>query len=166
MPRMSVIIAALVMVLFSGCNQPTKPNWELITPFVQAAAQQGATIAFAQPSVSLHKEEICVAVTQVADVLEQFNDPNATFDLLRQKMLAELDKITLPEPTKQIVVSVVDSVVSVAFACVKTNYSDLINTDQAQAVLIISKATAAGLQSACQTKVMFIGETPSFLFPK
>jgi hypothetical protein len=163
MQRVGMVVVLLALCL-TGCQTTQKPNWDLIGPFIGTVAENGARLAFQQPQIAQHKTEICAAVNNIAAVLENYNDPNATLDTLRAKVLAELNK--LPDSQyKQYVVMLVDTVISLSVDTLKTYYGEMLKSDQAQAVLTVCKATADGLDSACEMQPLATKKVPSFLFP-
>ena len=175
--RTKLFLLALPLVFIMGCNgfscnstsTTTAPNWAVIAPVIQGVTSTGASLAFAQPSVATHKTEICAAVKPIADVLSNYNDPNATFDQLRVKLLAALDGVNIADPTiKQLVTSVVDDIISGSVACVNTYYANYVASDQGKVVLLVSQSVANGLNNACGNTVsaMALPAKPeSFLFP-
>lgn len=165
--KRALVLVVLVGVVAGCSSTQSKPNWQLIAPFVEAVAEEGALIAFEQAAVAPYKGQICEAGEKIAAFLETYEDSDATLELLRVRILAELGKVNLPEVPKKLLVGIVDDVVSAAVGVAKEHYSELVASEQAKVVVVISRATARGLRDACAYKAMKVQtKAPSFLFPK
>lgn len=155
---MKVVISCLsvFLVVGSGCSQFTggggtwSPNdWDRISPSITAATEWAARTALQNSKVGPYVPEICSTMTDVSNVLSEFDDPNATFDKIREVALdAVRDKLG-PGPVRDTAVLVVDQILNMAFLYARDKYSDFIDQDQNRTMLIVSRAVAKGVQNAC-----------------
>jgi len=162
------IVTALLLGLISLSGGCASTNWTVVSPIIEHVSATGARIAFTSPEVANHKPEICMGVSYVAEALEDWDDPNATFEQLRQLTLEALDKLPLTPNIQPVVVVVVDGVMTSTVGYFNTFYSGLIEKDEARAVLAIARAVSRGLNSACGESGLSAAPSlheESFLFP-
>jgi hypothetical protein len=162
MIKFAIPFLCLALLFGSGCSQlnPSpgdgQVDWDRVNRSVENMTELTALIAFARDDVKPHKEAICTAVAEVAPVLENFNDPDATFEKIRGVALNAVKEIpsdVLPDGPKQIAVLVVDQVLDVVFLYTRDSYTDLVNRNEAQVALSVAKSVANGLNSACGSTV-------------
>ncbi len=148
---------ALVLVLpflFSGCslnNGPDdgqKPDWDAMAPKIQARVKYVAAFAFTMDQVKPFKTQICTTTDQIIDLLNTYDDQEASFDAVR---LAVMNLVAnIPEENLRNAVTVfIDMVLTEAFNYAWEHYSDLISLNQVQTVVLIARAVGQGIQDAC-----------------
>lgn len=158
MKKLAYCVLPLMLVVMSGCSmgnggiQPMTP--EKLAPSIEKWTELAATIAFARDDVKEYKPVVCEAVTHVSMILDDYDDPAATFDKVRGVALNAIKDIEHPmfgTDAKRITVLVVDQVMDIVFMRVETKYRDLIEKDQARTVLTVTKALSAGISNACMS---------------
>ena len=163
---MKLLVTLLVGLMFLGsigCSQLNTPeDWERVTPTVARISEIALLTAFSRDDVQENKEEICVAVNRVADVLENIDDPTAAFDEIRRMAIAAVEEQDLAPELKKIVILVVDQVLDVTFMYVETYYNDLIQEDRVRIVVMVTRAVADGFRSACEGAPMTAGASRVF----
>lgn len=135
-------------------------DWETAAPLIENVSTIAATIAFAQPDVAEHKAEICEAVAAVTGVLENYDDPDATFASVRQVALDAVRNLpadVLSDELKPLVITIVDTVLNTAWLYAKDSYSDLVNQDEVRMVLLVSSSVAKGINTACGPVTQGVG---------
>lgn len=147
----------LVLVLMTGCSQGDgQANWDRINRNVENFTELTALIAFSRDDVKPHKESICAATSEVTNVLENFNDPDATFEAIRGAALnaiKDLPADILPGSARPIAILVVDQVLDVVFVYVEDSYMDLLEKNEAVIALNVAKSAARGLDEACDPTI-------------
>lgn len=161
----STIMAVMlgICLLTTGCSNA---NWNLdrIAPVLESTTSLIAKFAFADPRVAPHKEQICGVTDTITDVLDQIDDPDATFLTVKKAVLDAIGNIPddkLPPAAKEITLAVVEFVLDQSWAYLRDNYLDLVNKDEAKAALILAKAVANGIESACAPVTSFSVEAQS-----
>jgi hypothetical protein len=141
------------LMLFSGCSPGGgKINMDLVNRSVENLTEITALIAFARDDVKPHVSTICLVTAEVSKVLENFDDPDATFEALRIAALITIENLppdVLPDSLRPLVILVVDQVLSVVFFYVRDAYGDLIERDESTVVLSVARSIARGLKSTC-----------------
>lgn len=152
MKKLLIGIMVAVFALGSvGCTQLENPeDWERVTPTIKRVSEIALLTALQRPDVAERKNEICGAVYNVADVLDNIENPDATFDQIRQIALDAVNgMVDLDPELKQIVLVVVDQVLDVAFQYVETYYNGLLQEDKVKIVIMVTRAVADGFRSGC-----------------
>lgn len=141
----------LIVFMGTGCSQLENPNdWERVTPTVQRISEIALLTAFSRDDIKEHKDEICYAVNQVADVLENIEDPTITFEGIRLIAINTVrESLNLEPELEQLVLLVVDQVLDVTFQYVETYYNDLLQEDKFKIVVMVTQAIADGFRNAC-----------------
>ena len=156
--RLVTLLAAGFLAL-SGCSQWDAIDWQRLSTSVERMTEMGARLAFLNPDVAAHQEQICFAVERVATGLGTFEDPDATFEKIRTKAHEIVNAIPseqLPDNLKPIVLLVVDQGLDAAFAYVREAYEDMLNQERTQVVLLVAKAAASGLLNACSPEPQYL----------
>ena len=152
MKKVGAVLVLCLMPMLGACTTGNGVDWETAAPIIENISAIGAGIAFAQPDVAEHKKEICTAVAAVTDVLENYDDPNATFESIRQVALDAVRNLppeVLSDELKPLVITIVDTVLNTAWLYVKDNYQELIEQDQAKTVILVATSVARGINTAC-----------------
>jgi len=141
----------LLIPFIFGCSMEkwSPEQWDSVSPSITGAVEFATRTAFQNEKVRPHVPDICNGMEGVSDVLSKINDPNATFDMIREKALqAVRDRI--PEGTaRDVTILVVSQVLNITFMYVDDKYADLLNQDRARVMHIISTAVANGINNAC-----------------
>lgn len=156
MRNVLAIIASVVLLFSTGCSM-NNGGWggktiDDFAPVIANVTATGARLAFLQDSVKPYRDQICDAVEQIAPLLENYNDPQATFESVRQethRYIQELPPDILPEDAKEITLAIMDSILDTAFMYAEGHYRDLIDKNEAHVALEIARAVARGLNRAC-----------------
>lgn len=141
----------LLVPLVFGCSMEkwSPEQWNSVSPSITGAVEFATRTAFQNEKVKPHVPEICNAMQGVSDVLSKIDDPNATFDMIREKALQAV-KDRIPEGTaRDVAILVVSQVLNITFMYVDDKYADLLNQDQSRIMHIISTAVANGINNAC-----------------
>ena len=153
MRNLLTYLLGVCLITVVGCNQPEGNwSWENSTPIIQNVSTIAARIAFAQPDVLPHQEQMCTISEQIVIVLDNFDDPDATFATVREVALdfiRNLPEDVLNPNAKPITITVVDSVLNTAWIFVQSNYTEFVNQNEAKAAVAVAKAVAKGIQGAC-----------------
>jgi len=144
-------VFCVMFLMAAGCsamnNQPI--DWNGMSASVTNYSELTARMAFQTDKVKPYQQEICNAVNEIVPFLNNYSDPNATFDSLEHAVLAVINNSTTIK-NKAIISLVVQDVMQVISAYVKDAYSSLIQQSVPKTVLTLSKAVATGLHNACQ----------------
>lgn len=160
-----VLLSLLVMiglVAAPSCSQQNGNtwDWDQAAPLIENATTLAATLAFAQPALAEHKEVVCTVALKVSEVLESYNDADATFESVRQLALDTVRNLppeVLSDELKPLVITAVDTVMSGAWLFVRQHYLDMVENNEAQVALTVAKAVARGLTNACGTQTFSEG---------
>ena len=152
----------LIAIMFCtlACNQPSNQwNWKQVTPLIENVTTITAQIAFAQPNIQPYKEKICKATLIVADILNDYNDSDATFNTIRQLALDTINNLSsdiLDNNLKPIVIVTIDSVINGSWLFVKRYHSNMIENNETRIVLIVAKSIAKGVSDVCDIHLLKI----------
>jgi len=162
--RFAMSGVVLVALLSSGCADA---NWPLFSQAMQSLSKEAGKVILAHDQIAPKKKEICEAIGAVAEVLENYDNPDATFAELRKLTLDAIEMLKIDENLKPYVTSVVDYVMTQLVGVAQSYYADFVQTSEARAVLEISRAVARGLREACnELPTAAPKRLPnSFLFP-
>ncbi len=155
MKKLLALFMVATLLYVPSCTQENGDNqwdWEQATPLIENAATLAAQLAFAQPAVQPHREEVCKVALLVSQILENYDNSDATFDTVRQftlDFIRNLPPETLSDGVKPIVITAVDSVMNGAWLFVRHYYSDAIANDEAQVAVAVARAVARGITNAC-----------------
>ncbi len=152
--KMLTCIAGVCLLMVPmGCHQPAGGwNWEESAPVIESVTTIAARIAFAQPDVQPHQAQICEITGQIVVVLDNYNDPDATFETMRQvalDVIRDLPDDVLDANGKTITITIVDSVLNTAWIFVRTHYEDFVDQNETQAAIAVANAVAKGINVAC-----------------
>lgn len=164
MSRFAMVGMVTVALLSSGCAEA---NWSLFSQSMQSLSKEAGKVILAQPQVAAKRKEICEAIGAISEVLEKYDNPDATFAELRELTLDAIEMLKLDPNLKPYVTSVVDYVMTQLVSVTQTYYMNFIETSETRAVLEISRAVARGLREACNELPMAAPKRLpySFLFP-
>lgn len=147
------VLALMSLPTFLGCAQMKSPDdWTAIAPDIRHFTALTFKVILKTNSVQENKVGICQAVDVASGVLQNFDDPDATFAKLKEAALNAINNIpptTLSPTLKSLAKAVVESGLNVAFDWVRGSYGDLLAKDEARIVLVVSRALSAGMQDAC-----------------
>lgn len=149
---LSVLSLTLMGVI--GCLNPHPTNRPPLSPEelaqrVENTAHLGATLAFQMESVKQYKNQVCEIIEKTAIVLQSIDDPNASFDLIRQKVLEKVFSPIENDNLRDAVASILVLTFNESFHYVETHYKNLLEKEKTKTVLTVSKAIAQGLKRAC-----------------
>lgn len=154
------IVVGLMIPLLGGCistgGTNTPGDWERMAPTLQSRVRYVALFAFSMEQVKPHKQQVCEATNNLANFLDSYNDKDANFTGLRAAINLFINKIEDPM-TKQVMLVVVDMVLTEAYEYAWKHYADFVESDPAQVAKIIAGSVANGLKDACGLSVMNLG---------
>lgn len=159
MKKFAALSILVMVMLATGCSQLNpgpgdgQVNWDRINQRVENTTELTAMIAFSRDDVKPHQEAICNAVNEISRIVENYDDPAATFESVRSAALNAVKdlppEILPPGQAKQIAILVVDQVLDVVFTYVEDSYADLVGKNETRIVLSVTRSVASGLTSAC-----------------
>ena len=146
MTKITIGLLLMVAVLGStGCQM----GWEQLTPTIGRVSEIALVTAFSREDVKIHKAEICNIVDKVADVLDNIDQPDITFDQIRDISRQTIVNMNINADVTIITLIVADQVFDVAFQYVETYYNDLLQEDRVKVVIGVARAISNGFRNAC-----------------
>ena len=153
----AVVMLTMCLVTSSGCNKPSG-GWDFdqVAPTVQRATSLIAQVAFSDPRIANRKVKVCAATDAVVEFLILYNDPEATYDKLKDEVL----KVIHNQPSENLIIQVVtEFILDSAWAHVRENYAEFVEQNETQTVILLTKSVAAGLQQACDRGIVTMADT-------
>ena len=144
---------ALLGMCLMGCASTGAHPGRTITDYagdIERFTELAASVALLRDDVKELKEPVCAAVAEAVAVLENIDDPDATFDAMRFAALNAIKDFEHEKFTpgiRNVTVLVVDQILNAAYDRVEGRFADLL--ERADAVLVIGKSVANGLNNAC-----------------
>lgn len=147
-----------MLFLLSACSTmkpspgdgPAPPvDWDMLSGKIQTRVKYVAAFAFTLEIVKEHKDEVCLAADKIAELLEQYNDRDASFEAVRHAVMVGISKLNVDKGVQDAIVVLVDIALTEAFNYAWQYYDNLIDDDRVRTSITIAKAVAKGLRDAC-----------------
>lgn len=145
---------AACLLFTAGCSMQNgnwnPKDWETISPSVSAAAEFATRTALQNNQIKPHGAVICAAMHTVSNILSDFDDPNATFESVRNAAIKAIENSMIPGSARDAAIVVVDQMLNITFMYVRDKYEGLLEQDPTRVVIVVSKAIALGATNACR----------------
>ncbi len=146
-------LMSICLVASVGCQQQqSNGGWDFnqVSPIIKSTTTLIAQFAFNDPRVAPHQKEICNAASSVANFLENYDNPDATFAQLKTEVNKAVNGIAgLSAVSKQITLAITEFILDSSWVYVRGNYLELVNKDESKVVLLLAKSVSQGINNAC-----------------
>ena len=147
--------------LMNGSGDRQKPDWDTLAPKIQSRVRYVAAFAFTMDQVRPHKEQICETAERISNMLDEYDDRDASFEKVRAAVMKLISEI--PDPGLREAATVfADMVLTEAFNYAWEHYEDMINQDAVQTAVLVARAIGNGLREACEMTVGSMGLRSSY----
>lgn len=147
------VLVIVFSTIFSGCSSGkwSPDDWESVAPIIEITTDYTTRHLLQTVEFKPYSEQICSAINNVSNVLNKIDDPDLTFDKIRESAINAV-KEKLPQgPARDAALFIVDNVLSRVYISVKNRYEEFLEQDQNRIMLIISMAVSSGMNKACQS---------------
>jgi len=142
-------------MFLSGCRLLTPPvtgdgppDWDRFSTVLRGRVKFVASLAFSLEKVQPYKEQTCNVAVFLSQYLENYDDPNWTFEKLEIVVNIWVDAIENVNVRKTVTV-VVNIVLNEAFNYAWKHYKNLVDMDEVKSTKIVIQAVVDGLRDAC-----------------
>lgn len=140
-----------------------KPDWDKLTPTIQSRVRYVAAFAFQMKALKTHKAQICEIATNISNMLDSYDDKDASFENVRAAVMDMISQISDPAIRDGATI-LVDIVLTEAFNYAWQYYEDMLNQDEIQTTILIARAIGAGLREACEMTVSLVGTQEEYAY--
>lgn len=171
--RIATTIVCLTLLALPSCSLliPNPGNGNVRVPVeemaqtIQKRVKYIAIFAFSMDAIKRHKAEVCEFADKLSDVLNSYDDKEASFEKLQAEVDRFIDRIN-NSGVQSAVKTIADMVLTESFNFAWKNYEDLINSDETRVSLIIAESVANGLREACGAtlSIMGVDDAPPNIF--
>jgi len=151
-----ILISCLIIPILAGCalmntspGDGQKPDWDKLAPTIQSRTKYVAAFAFTMKQVQPHKNQICDIAANISNMLDNYDDKDASFETVRAAVMNIVSQIENPALRNGSAI-LVDMVLTEAFNYAWKHYENMINLDKVRTSVLVAQSVGAGLREACQ----------------
>lgn len=165
MKKRLAILLVLPMVFGGGCslNNGPKQDWDAMGPKIQRRVKYVAAFAFSMDQVKPYKAQVCETTDQIIELLNNYNNQEASFDAVRVAVMDLVDQID-NEGVRNAVMIFADIILTESFNYAWKHYSDWVKQDQVRTAIVVARAVSRGLRDACNLVASSASAMPNDIF--